>query len=620
MNETPRPLYPSQPSDDLKELAAQLRACLEDPDDHSAEQARDLLDHGAVRIWTLVARGELSAPRTLYDACRPFLQKIERTRRRAELAPAVETALGAHFLLRQLRLAADTLGGVGFELQLAGRRSGTEREVLRVLLAEQQRAESENAEMLLLRQGQVSRRMSATRKLTPTRVGQVLRDLHRQGFLLRRLHPDRGGKEVAFYGLAPSGADLCQRLGLTAPEPSSGFDFSTELQEQMLDPRRVAITAGTTLPRSRVVAFCSFSGGLGRTTAVAHTAWEMAAGIAAGRRLLVVDLDFDAPALDDFFASTQFGACRGLRGLVVDFYRQPKRRRRDWLQQALEDDAYVLQPFPQQRPALWYLPTGFGEASEECRYARELLAREVTVTDSSSLGHCFAELLPVAFEHTLIDCAAGLGDSAWLASMRLADHLLLYARAGDAGMRGLRPLLANFLARQADHGRERPSVNFVSGVVRPTDVRPAESWAGKLFPKSPSQADPGFRTLDLPFDPDLSDRQAELTVKSRDYLEAIRRLIENLGVRTVLSSLVLGRLREEMTANDWKHQRIVKGLFAGSRNQPLAREYTTRLFSDAGNWDQVVDYAREIQESNQVLGHRQVIVEPARTRASLAGV
>jgi len=299
---------------------------------------------------------------------------------------------------------------------------------------------------------------------------------------------------------------------------------------------------------------------------------------------------------------------------------RPERRRREWLQQALEDDAYVLQPFPVTRTALWYLPTGFGEASEECRYARELLAREVTVTDSASLGQCLAKLLPVAFEHTLIDCAAGLGESAWLASMRLADHLLLYARSGDAGRRRLRPLLANFLARQADLGRKRPAVSFVSGVVRPTDVRPAESWASKLFPKSRSQAEPGFRTLDLPFDPDLADRQAQLAVKSRDYLEAIRRLIENLGVRTFLSSLVLERLREKMTVKDRKDMSIIKGLLAGTRNPLLAKEVTTRFISEPGNWDQGVEYARAIQESNQVLGRRQVTVEPARTGAVLAGV
>lgn len=219
MTDTTGPLYASRPSDDLKELAEQLGDCFEEgPDDRSVDLVRDLLDHGTVQVWKRVARGELSAPKTLYDACRPFRQKIERVRRRAGLEPADETALGVHFLLRHLRYAAETLDGVRFEHQLK-RQSASEREVLRVLLAERQRAESEKDEMQLLRRGQVHDRMSGTSEVTPTRVGQVLSGLYRQGLLLRQLHPDRGGKEVAFYGLAPSGADLCQRLGLTAPDP-----------------------------------------------------------------------------------------------------------------------------------------------------------------------------------------------------------------------------------------------------------------------------------------------------------------------------------------------------------------------------------------------------------------
>ncbi len=615
MNKTAGSFCPSRPSSALKNLAEQLGICVETLDDRSVELMRDLLDHGTMLVWKKVAHGELSAPKILYDACRPFRQKIERIRRQVELSPAVETALGAHFLLRQLRYASETLDGVGFEFQLTERRSATEREVLRVLLAERRRAESEKAEMQLLRRGQVHQQMSGTREVTSTRVGQILRGLYRQGLLLRQLHPDRGGKEVAFYGLAPSGGDLCQRLGLMAPEPSPGFDFSVELQEQMLDPRRVAIAAGAAVPATRVVAFCSFSGGVGRTTAVAHTAWELTARIAAGSRLLVVDLDFDAPALDDFFSCSRLGACRGLRGLVIDFYRQPKRRREGWLRRALEDGAYVLQPFPEQRPDLWYLPTGLGGdgASEESKNAREVLAREVTTTDPASFGHLLAELLPVTFAHTLIDCAAGFGDSAWLASMCLADHLLLYSRAGDIGQRGLRPLLANFLARQDRAGRDFASVSFVAGAVRPTDIRPAVSWAIKLFPNHRPEDESGLRTLDLPFDPELPARQAQLGVKSREYLEAIGSLVETLGVRAVLRARVLESVCAEITKG--KHLRIIEGLFAGSRNRALAQDYFTRLASNALAWDpsQLANLIRGIQESNQVLDHQRVRFEPART-------
>ncbi len=637
MNEPAGALYPSRPSDDLEELAEQLRSCFEQLDEHDVELARDLLDHGIVQVWRRVARGELSAPSTLYDACRPFRHKIDRACRRLKLAPGTEIALGAHFLLRQLRFAAEALDGVGFELRVAERRSASEREVLRTLLAELQRAETAKGEMRLLRQGQVRQRMSAAGKPTATRVGQILRELFRQGLLLRRLHPDRGGKEVAFYGLAPAGRDLCQRLGLPAPEPSSGFDFSAQLQRRMLEPRRVAIEAGATAPASRVAAFCSFNGGLGRTTAVAHAAWELAARVAGDRRVLVVDLDLDAPALDDFFVPGDLGACRGLRGLVIDFHRQPERHRAGWLRRALTDESYVLRPFAGQRPTLWYLPTGFGAGSvgEECQLARELVAREVGAADPESFGHRLAEALSATFAHTLLDCSAGLGDSVWMASIRLADHLLLYARAGETRLHGLLPLLANFLARQDSLGRRFPSVSFVSGAVRPTDIRSDASWPAQLFPRYRSSSKPVFRTLDLPFEPELPTRQALLAAKPRvssNYLEAIGRVVTDLGVfatrRDAEPEPVLEAVLEPfcaaMITRDWKRERIIEGLLEGSRNRKLAQVYFTHLISNsldaaASSASAIVDprqverLMRGIQASNQVLGHQQVRIESAQT-------
>ncbi len=52
-------------------------------------------------------------------------------------------------------------------------------------------------------------------------------------------------------------------------------------------------------------------------------------------RFLVVDLDFGAPGLDPFFNPDWLASCRGLRGLVVEFERRPRRKRPLWLRGAL---------------------------------------------------------------------------------------------------------------------------------------------------------------------------------------------------------------------------------------------------------------------------------------------
>ncbi len=51
---------------------------------------------------------------------------------------------------------------------------------------------------------------------------------------------------------------------------------------------------------ARTIAFYSFKGGVGRTTALIHVAWELAS---RGKKIVVVDLDLEAPSIHQAFGN-----------------------------------------------------------------------------------------------------------------------------------------------------------------------------------------------------------------------------------------------------------------------------------------------------------------------------
>jgi tetratricopeptide (TPR) repeat protein len=83
-----------------------------------------------------------------------------------------------------------------------------------------------------------------------------------------------------------------------------------------------------------IVTFYSYKGGTGRTMALANTAWILAA---AGKRVLTVDWDLEAPGLHRFFQPfldpSTLGATTGVIELIKDFAEAaitPGRRSGDW--------------------------------------------------------------------------------------------------------------------------------------------------------------------------------------------------------------------------------------------------------------------------------------------------
>lgn len=357
-------------------------------------------------------------------------------------------------------------------------RSSSEREVLRVLWSSRHE---------LLVRSEVHRRMPAAKRPTLGRVGQILKSFREVGWLESEYRRAQGARNAAFYALSGAGVERCRELGF-GKEDRDLFPLEAGMEEHYVTPERIAPPWNGP---GKITAFHAHRGGVGRSTMI----WYCAKGLVEREEcqpLLVADFDLDAPSLDTFFASRGLGRCRGLRGLVVDFYRQPPSDRQRWLRQALTRDEFLLQPLKETQEELFYLPSGFAPGTETGSERAEALDRlweEVRVQAESrqnpaaTAGHFLSELreaLSQAYPRVLIDAQKGFSLGAWAATYGLADELVLCHRFSDPEVEGVRAVLANFLRWQEERDALPGCVVFTFAPARfPIRRQEAFSWVKK---------------------------------------------------------------------------------------------------------------------------------------------
>ncbi len=360
-------------------------------------------------------------------------------------------------------------------------RSPTEREVLRALWASP-------GEHLV--RSEIHRRMPRAHRPTLGRVGQILAALYKNGLLDRKYLRAQGARKAGFYALSKSGRELCQQLGFEHEErllfPVTQRMLRTWLTRENLRQK----TPG------KIIAVYGFSEGLGRSTLVAHVARGLAKRLGDGEQLLVVDLDFETPRLDDFFPPRKPGQCRGLGGLLLDYERKAPRKRALWLRGALSKPEYALHPL-RDVPGLAYLPSGLGTSQRdlspsERAEALALLRAEAGMAaptqgrsdpNLKSLGF-LSELraaLIEKFERTVLDSQFGHSLGAWIATQALASELVLCAQEEDdspATLAGLRAVLASLLRTHAEAGGIA-GVMFLFRLMEPTTLDNLEAWVDR---------------------------------------------------------------------------------------------------------------------------------------------
>jgi len=192
----------------------------------------------------------------------------------------------------------------------------------------------------------------------------------------------------------------------------------------------------------QVVTFASYKGGTGRTSALANTAWILAA---AGRRVLAVDWDLEAPGLESFLRPFldpgKHDTGTGVADLLAEYDDSADRpgappETDELLFRHASVDRYTLEldwPYLPPGGSLDFLPAGGagrGRPADPGRPGRH--ARP----EGARFLRALRESMRSRYDYVLIDSRAGLGASSLLCATQLPDTLVLCFTLSRQGTEG----------------------------------------------------------------------------------------------------------------------------------------------------------------------------------------
>ncbi len=298
-----------------------------------------------------------------------------------------------------------------------------------------------------------------------------------------------------------------------------------------------------------VVAFFSFKGGVGRTTALAATALTLAR---YGHRVAIVDLDLEAPGLATIFSSDtsdNFG--------VIDYLLEKKIQKSNWRlrthllpinEQALLGDS---------GETLRLLPGGAVDNNYLEKLARldfqNLVNNELPETLREMLRELESAARPVDF--ILLDARAGFHDIGGLAIADLSHAAVIFGTQTRQSWAGL----THVIRRLARHRASEHLPVLLSHAMAPQlgdsrrepELRIFREIAYDIFQKNyyfENESVPNSNDLDAPFMPvvlSLQDNlRGDIALFSRDQsLEDASRLS---GLITVMTSQPYQELAERL--------------------------------------------------------------------------
>jgi hypothetical protein len=201
-----------------------------------------------------------------------------------------------------------------------------------------------------------------------------------------------------------------------------------------------------TRPPAQITTFYSYKGGTGRTMLLANVAWILAS---AGKRVLVIDWDLEAPGLHQYFhpflIDPRLEATDGLIDLVVEYSRDaltPEEHSsgQKWLDRAADIRRFVASVnwnFPNDG-LLHLLPAGRQNASFSVRvntFHWDDFYERLS-------GGAFLEFVKnkiqndYGYDHILIDSRTGVSDTSGICTVQMPDRLVVCFTASEQSISG----------------------------------------------------------------------------------------------------------------------------------------------------------------------------------------
>jgi MinD-like ATPase involved in chromosome partitioning or flagellar assembly len=210
-----------------------------------------------------------------------------------------------------------------------------------------------------------------------------------------------------------------------------------------------------------ITTFYSFKGGVGRTLALVNVAIELAR---AGRKVLLVDFDLEAPGLTTFDALKPAESHPGIVEFVTDF--------RDTLT-APDVTRYVYEApnIGAQGGRLWLMPAGRGDTTYQALLASinwQQLYREL---DGYLLFEDLKEQWRRVYnpDYVFIDSRTGHTDIEGICTRQLPDAVAVLFFPNEQNLAGLRQVVADIRAEVEPPRRKKILLHFVMSNVPDLD-------------------------------------------------------------------------------------------------------------------------------------------------------
>ena len=186
-----------------------------------------------------------------------------------------------------------------------------------------------------------------------------------------------------------------------------------------------------------VTTFYSFKGGVGRSMALVNVASELAK---RGKRVLVVDLDLEAPGLDTFDVTKSSDLKLGLLDFVCDY------RKTDEVPDVRE---YVYQAqVDLGNGQLWIMPAGLQDQGYHGRFRSvdwgDLYSRQNGFLLFEDLKEQWKELLKM--DYVLIDSRTGHTDVGGICTRQLPDAVVIFFFPNEQNRLGLLSVVSQIRA------------------------------------------------------------------------------------------------------------------------------------------------------------------------------
>lgn len=352
---------------------------------------------------------------------------------------------------------------------------------------------------------------------------------------------------------------------------------------------------------TRYITFYSYKGGVGRTCALANCARVL---IAKGKRVVLMDLDLEAPGLGHFFKTKQKhpqGFAEYLDACLTT-----------GIPKTLDDYIHPCMGEKNDEGQAWLMPAGrHGEAGYlkflQSTTWNEFYTQQQGCKILENLrGHIIEQFKP---DYVFIDARTGLSEIGGIATHQLADVVVLLFNLNQQNLDGAKYVFDSIKKVPA------PNTPKVVLVASPIPVMPTEKGTPffekmQFIQKNFEKAENAERPLIIPYHPLLSFED-RLLVDNGDLFgsaEPYHRLVEKIQtVVKVDADSYLQNMTDYMQRGDWQQVRDAaqRGLAKNPRHIKLLwhlasayyflREHKQAIFV----WDELIGYYIDSQELSE---------------------